>query len=75
MRQLNPDAFNSWVYDHIDDYSRRLEVYYGGAGSGKCFGACQKMLLKALNRRRKVLVVRKVVVTLKHSIFQLMLVL
>lgn len=72
-KALNPSAFNGWVYDHIDDYSRRLEVYYGGAGSGKSYGACQKMLLKALNRRRKVLVVRKVGVTLKHSIFQLML--
>ena len=72
-KRLNPDAFNAWVYDIIDDYSHRLEVYYGGAGSGKSYGACQKVLLKALNRRRKVLVIRKVGATLKHSIFQLFL--
>ncbi len=72
-RQLNPAAFNPWVYDIIDDYSHRLEIYYGGAGSGKSYGACQKVLLKALNRRRKVLVIRKVGATLKHSVFQLFL--
>lgn len=72
-RKLNPAAFNDWIYRIIDDYSHRLEVYYGGAGSGKSYGACQKMLLKALNRPRKVLVIRKVGATLKHSIFQLFL--
>ena len=50
-RQLNPQAFNDWVYDHIDDYSHPLEVYYGGAGSGKSYGGMQKILLKAMNRR------------------------
>lgn len=72
-RKLNPAAFNDWIYRIIDDYSHRLEVYYGGAGSGKSYGACQKMLLKALNRPRKVLIIRKVGATLKHSIFQLFL--
>ena len=73
MKRLNPDAFNRWVYDIIDDYSHPIEVYYGGAGSGKSHGACQKVLLKAMNNRRKVLVIRKVGATLKHSIFQLFL--
>lgn len=59
-KRLNPEAFNGWVYEHIDDYSHRLEVYYGGAGSGKSYGAFQKVILKALNLRRKVLVIRKV---------------
>ena len=72
-KALNPGAFNDWVYDRIDDYSHRLEVYYGGAGSGKSYGACQKVLLKALNHPRKVLVIRKVGATLRHSVFQLFL--
>ena len=70
---LNPAAFNGWIYDIIDNYSHPLEVYYGGAGSGKSYGACQKMLLKAMNMVRKVLVVRKVSRTLRDSIFQLFL--
>ena len=72
-KRLNPEAFNGWVYDHIDDYSHPLEVYCGGAGSGKSYGAMQKILLKAMNRRRKVLVIRKVGATLRDSVFQLTL--
>ena len=56
-RRLNPNAFNKWIYDIIDNYSNRIEVYKGGAGSGKSYGACQKILLKALNDKRRVLVV------------------
>lgn len=73
IRKLNPKAFNKWLYDIIDDYSNRIEVYYGGAGSGKSYGACQKILLKAMNNRRRVLMIRKVGNTLKVSIWQLML--
>lgn len=70
-RRLNPNAFNKWIYDIIDNYSNRIEVYKGGAGSGKSYGACQKILLKALNDKRRVLVVRKVANTLRESIWQL----
>ena len=49
------------------DYSHRFEVYYGGAGSGKSVFITQKILIKALNDRRKVLIMRKVGSTLKDS--------
>lgn len=32
MPKLNKDCFNDWIYNIIDDYSYRLEVYYGGGG-------------------------------------------
>lgn len=73
MKKLNKKAFNKWIYDIIDDYSNRIEVYYGGAGSGKSYGAFQKVLLKALKSKRRVLVVRKVGVTLKVSVWALMI--
>lgn len=73
MKKLNKKAFNNWIWDIIDDYSHRIEVYKGGAGSGKSYGACQKILLKALNSRRRVLVIRKVSNTIKVSIWQLFL--
>lgn len=69
--ELVKDAFNDWIYDSIDDYSHRIEVYVGGAGSGKSYGAMQKMLLKAINDKRRVLVIRKIQRTLKDSIWQL----
>lgn len=73
MKKLNPACFNKWIYDIIDDYKYRIEVYMGGAGSGKSYGACQKILLKALNSKRRVLIVRKVQNTIKVSIWRLML--
>lgn len=72
-RTLRREVCNSWVYSQVDDYSHRIEVYCGGAGSGKSYGAMQKMLLKALNYRRRVLVVRKVADTLRASVFELLL--
>jgi phage terminase large subunit len=72
-RKLNPKAFNDWVYRIISNYSHRIEVYYGGAGSGKSYGAFQKILLKSLNSKRRVLVVRKVGATLKVSVWALMI--
>lgn len=72
-KKLNPDVFNDWIYQSIDDYSKRIEAYYGGAGSGKSFGATQKILLKALKYKRKVLVIRKIQRTIKDSIWALII--
>ena len=72
-RKLNPAIFNDWVYKGITDYSHRIEVYYGGAGSGKSFGGTQKIYLKALKYKRKVLVIRKIQRTIKDSIFSVMI--
>jgi phage terminase large subunit len=72
-KKLNPAKFNDWLFERIADYSKRIEAYYGGAGSGKSFGACQKVLLKALNRKRKVLIIRKIQRTIKDSIWALLI--
>lgn len=68
---LKKALFNECYWPHLQDYSRRYEVYYGGAGSGKSVFITQKLLLKALNRKRKVLIIRKYGTTLKDSVFQL----
>ena len=72
-KKLNPAKFNDWVYKDSADYTKRVEVYYGGAGSGKSYGAAQKILLKALKYRRKVLVIRKIQRTIKDSIWALLI--
>lgn len=49
-----------------------MEVWYGGASSGKSHGVVQKAVLKALKQwehPRKVLWLRKVDRTIKNSIF------
>lgn len=68
---IKKTAFNDEYYPHLLDYSRRYEVYYGGAGSGKSVFLAQKLIIKACNRKRKVLVIRKYGTTLKDSVFQL----
>ena len=67
--KLNKKYFNDWVLDDINDYKCRYNVYYGGGGSGKSYGAVQKIIIKALFNKRKVLVIRKVGNTLRHSIY------
>ena len=68
---ISPKIFNSTYFPHLQDYSKRYEIYYGGAGSGKSVFLTQKLLIKAMARRRKVLVIRKFATTLKDSVFQL----
>lgn len=72
-KKLNPAIFNDWVYQNINDYSHRIEVYYGGAGSGKSYGGTQKVYLKALKYKRKVLVIRKIQRTIKDSIWSVII--
>ncbi|GHV17378.1 PBSX family phage terminase large subunit [Clostridia bacterium] len=72
IREPRPEDYNEWVYNVLTDYSRRLEVYYGGAGSGKSYGAFQKILYKAIRAKRRVLVIRKIEKTLKSTVFELM---
>lgn len=71
--QLNRKLFNDAYYPYLLDYSNRYEVYYGGAGSGKSHFMFQKIVIKALAQKRKVLVIRKVARTLKDSVFQMTL--
>ena len=71
MKRLRKEPFNDWIWEALDDYSARTEVYYGGAGSGKSYGAMQKAILKACNHKRRILVIRKVQRTIKESIFRL----
>lgn len=55
---------------YLDDYSKRINVFYGGAGSGKSVFVTQKMIYKGLKEKRKCLVVRKVGATIRASIFE-----
>ena len=71
--EITRALFNDIYIPYLFDYSRRFEVYYGGAGSGKSIFVSQKLFIKALNDKRKVLVIRKVGRTLKDSVFQLFL--
>lgn len=71
--KMRRDLFNTIYLDDVFDYSCRYQVYYGGAGSGKSHYVFQKVVVKALNQPRKILVIRKVARTLKDSCFQMVI--
>ena len=56
---------------YLLDYKTRCSVFYGGAGSGKSYFVLQKVLIKALQYKRKVLIIRKVDRTIKNSTWAL----
>ena len=70
---LSRSLFNETYIPYLSDYSHRYEIYYGGAGSGKSVFIAQKILFKALNDKRKVLIIRKTLNSQKDSCWRLML--
>lgn len=71
--RLKKKIFNPVYFPHLMDYSKRYEVYYGGAGSGKSVFIAQKLIYRALRSKRKILVLRKVNSTTKNSTFALLI--
>lgn len=71
--KLSKKIFNDIYYKYLYDYSNRYEIYYGGSGSGKSVFITQKLIIKLLSEKRKLLVIRKIGNTLKDSVFQLFL--
>lgn len=69
---LKNNIFNKAYLPYLKNYSKRYEVYYGGAGSGKSKFISQKLVYKALTSCRKILVLRKVNRTTKNSTFQIL---
>ena len=62
---------NTVYYPYMYNRDRYL-VLYGGAGSGKSWFVCEKLLVRAMREPgHKILVCRKVARTLRRSVFQL----
>jgi phage terminase large subunit len=71
--KLNVDkSFFNEAYLCLLENSERFTVIYGGGGSGKSVFTTQKLILKALKYpKRKILVCRKVLATIRESCFSL----
>lgn len=62
-------------YTFLREYTHRIEVIMGGAGSGKSYAVAQHLILGAIdpaNKGRNYLCVRKVARTLRYSVFSLL---
>lgn len=70
--EISKEIFNEAYLPYLNNYDKRYEVYYGGAGSGKSVFVAQKLIIKAIQDKRKILVLRKVGRTVKNSVFQLL---
>lgn len=68
---INKKIFNDAYYPYLLDYTHRFEVYRGSAGSGKSHFIAQKIVLKALQSERRILICRRYGVTIKETVFAL----
>jgi hypothetical protein len=65
--------FNPLFYKLYSDRTKRFILSRGGGGSGKSYSTAQYMLIRAMEKTERILVVRKVGTTLKDSVWALML--
>lgn len=71
---LRREVINESFLPELENYSKRHNVFYGGAGSGKSQFVVQKLIFKLLKfPNRRCLVVRKVQRHVRDSIFELFL--
>lgn len=67
------EIFNQQILNSIENFNYRVEVYYGGASSGKSQGVYQKVVIKAMmdwNIPRRILIMRKVGKSIRESCYQ-----
>ena len=69
--QLNKSLFVPKFYPLLFDYSHRWELYMGSAGSDKIYFITQKLIIRGLNEKIKILVCRRYGTTLRNSCFAL----
>lgn len=67
---VSPKAFLPIYRPHVEDYSKRYNVYYGGRGSGKTIFVLQKLLIKGLKEKRTILLMRKTTASCKFSVWK-----
>ncbi len=70
---LSKNLFVPVYFPYLQDYQHRYEVYYGGAGSGKSVFIAQKLIVKACQSERKILVIRKFGTSVRDSTFELII--
>lgn len=68
---LKKSLFAEKFYPYLFDYSKRWEVYYGGAGSGKSYFITQKIVIRCCREPIRVLVCRRYASTLRNTCFSL----
>ena len=66
VKEVNPH-----FEDFIFDWNHRIYLLVGGYGSSKSYHIALKIILKCLEEKRKVLVIREVFETIRESTYAL----
>lgn len=69
--ELDKSLFVPKFYPLLFDYSHRWECYMGSAGSAKSYFITQKLIVRGLQEKIKILVCRRYGTTLRNSCFAL----
>lgn len=67
--QINKTVFNEAYYPHLNN-TKRFQVYFGSAGSGKSFYLAQRTILSTFVKNNNILVIRKYANTNRNSTFR-----
>ena len=67
---LSKDLFIPKSLPLMYDYTHRFEVWCGSAGSGKSFSISQKIILRCLRQKIRVLICRKYGTTIRNTVFK-----
>lgn len=68
---LSKDVFVPKFYPMLFDYSNRWECYMGSAGSAKSYFITQKLIVRAINEKIRILVCRRYGSTIRNTCFSL----
>lgn len=73
MIQLNlkKSLFSPKLYPLLLDYSSRFEIYKGSAASGKSYFITQKLIIRAIREKIRILVCRRYASTIRNTCFAL----
>ena len=66
---IDKNVFLPCYQPYITDYANRYNVFYGGRGSGKTRFCMDKLVIKGLQERRTILLMRKVYRKCKDSVW------
>lgn len=68
---LSSKIFAPYALPYIQDYSKRWEFWYGGAGSAKSYSITQKIIIRCCSEQIKILVCRRYGSTIRNTVFSL----
>lgn len=67
--RLDKKLFTPKFYPYLLDYSHRWEFWMGSAGSSKSYTITQKLIIRAIREKIKILVCRRYGTTIRNTVF------